>query len=78
MQFELEGRCAFVTGAQQGIGRATALALAKAGADVCINWLDDRAAAEGLAAEVKTLGRKAPLAGERGDERRGGAARRRG
>ena len=61
MQLELEGRCAFVTGAQQGIGRATGLALAKAGADVCINWLDDRAAAEGLAAEVAALGRKAPL-----------------
>ena len=61
MQFELEGRCAFVTGAQQGIGRATALALAQAGADVCINWLDDRAGAEGLAAEVTALGRKAAL-----------------
>ncbi len=61
MQFELEGRRALVTGAQQGIGRATALALAKAGADVCINWLDDRAAADGLAAEVTALGRKAPL-----------------
>ena len=61
MQFEIEGRRAFVTGAQQGIGRATALALAKAGADVCINWLDDRAAADGLAAELTALGRKAPL-----------------
>ena len=41
----LAGKRALVTGAQQGIGRAAVLALAKEGADVAINWLDGEAAA---------------------------------
>ena len=57
----LTGKRALVTGAQQGIGRATVLALAKAGAGVAINWLDDKAAAESIAAEVNKLGRAAVL-----------------
>ncbi len=61
MQSDLEGRRALVTGAQQGIGRATALALARGGADVAVNWLDDRAAAEAVAADVTALGRKAVI-----------------
>lgn len=55
----LIGRRAIVTGAQQGIGRATALALAAAGADVAINWLDDEAAARSVADEVAACGRNA-------------------
>ena len=54
----LAGKCALVTGAQQGIGRACALSLAKAGADVAINWLDDEDAAQSIADEITTLGRK--------------------
>jgi 3-oxoacyl-[acyl-carrier protein] reductase len=61
MQSELEGRRALVTGAQQGIGRATAVALASAGADVAVNWLDNKAAAEAIGAEVRALGRRAVL-----------------
>lgn len=56
-----DGNNALVTGAQQGIGRATAIALAKAGANVAINWLDDEAAAERVAGEVCGLGRRAVL-----------------
>jgi NAD(P)-dependent dehydrogenase (short-subunit alcohol dehydrogenase family) len=52
---------ALVTGAQQGIGRATALAFAEEGADVGINWLDDRDAAERVADGVRGRGRRALL-----------------
>ena len=55
----LEGRRALVTGAQQGIGRAAAVALAQAGADVALNYLDDKAGAEAAAAEITALGRRA-------------------
>ena len=57
----LLGRCALVTGAQQGIGRAIALEFASAGADVAINFLDDRDAAQAVAAGVTALGRRAML-----------------
>lgn len=50
-----------VTGAQQGIGRAMAIAFAQTGYDVAINWLDDEAAAQGVADEVKRHGRRAVL-----------------
>jgi NAD(P)-dependent dehydrogenase (short-subunit alcohol dehydrogenase family) len=55
----LAGKVALVTGAQQGIGRAIALALAGEGADVGLNFLDDPGAAERLAGEIRGLGRKA-------------------
>ncbi|HEV8615477.1 MAG TPA: SDR family NAD(P)-dependent oxidoreductase [Methylomirabilota bacterium] len=55
---ELEGHVAIVTGAGRGIGRATALELARLGADVVVAELD-RASAERTAGEVKALGRRA-------------------
>jgi 3-oxoacyl-[acyl-carrier protein] reductase len=55
----LVGQVALVTGAQQGIGRAIALALAQDGADVGVNYLDDRGAAERVAGEVRAAGRRA-------------------
>ncbi len=55
----LSGRRALVTGAQQGIGKAVVLALAAAGADVVINWLDDEAAAGAIADRVRATGRQA-------------------
>lgn len=55
----LRGKVALVTGAQQGIGRSIALALARDGADVGINYLDDRAAAEKTMHEIREAGRRA-------------------
>jgi NAD(P)-dependent dehydrogenase (short-subunit alcohol dehydrogenase family) len=57
---ELEGQVAIVTGAGRGIGRATALELARLGDDIVVAEFD-RAGAERTAAEVKTLGRRASV-----------------
>jgi NAD(P)-dependent dehydrogenase (short-subunit alcohol dehydrogenase family) len=54
-------RTVLVTGAQQGIGAACAIAFAEAGYDVAIHWLDDRTAAERVAEGVRTRGRQAVL-----------------
>ncbi|WP_191085029.1 SDR family NAD(P)-dependent oxidoreductase [Roseococcus microcysteis] len=56
---ELAGRIALVTGAQQGIGAAIARALAAAGADVAVNWLD--AEPVDLATEIRAMGRRCAL-----------------
>lgn len=56
---DLTGQTALVTGAQQGIGKAIAIALAQNGADIAINYLDDKAAADGVAEAVRGTGRKA-------------------
>ncbi|HUG36105.1 MAG TPA: SDR family NAD(P)-dependent oxidoreductase, partial [Candidatus Limnocylindrales bacterium] len=54
-----EGKVVLVTGAQRGIGRAVALRFAREGADVALNYLDDKPAAESAAAEIAALGRRA-------------------
>lgn len=54
-----DSRVVLVTGAQQGIGEAMALAFAAAGYDVAINWLDNQAAAEAIAGRVRTQGQRA-------------------
>ncbi len=57
----LEGRNALVTGASLGIGRATAVELARQGANVAVNYRSSEAAAQEVAAEVEATGRKALL-----------------
>jgi glucose 1-dehydrogenase len=57
----LAGKAAVVTGASRGIGKAIALSLAEAGADVAINYNSNRAEAEEVAASVRKLGRKTLL-----------------
>lgn len=57
-RFDLDGRVALVTGAARGIGRAVALAMANAGADVALG-LRDGASASDLQTEIEALGRRA-------------------
>ncbi|TQJ30732.1 SDR family NAD(P)-dependent oxidoreductase [Microbacterium sp. SLBN-146] len=52
-------RTALVTGAQQGIGREAALALADSGFDVAVNYLSDEQGAAEVAQEVRDRGRRA-------------------
>ena len=54
----LQGKTALVTGGSRGIGKATALLLARAGADVALTYHSRRADGEAVAAEVRALGRR--------------------
>jgi len=55
--FDLKGKKALVTGGSRGIGRGIALALAKQGADVAINYRSNAQEAEKVVAEIKALDR---------------------
>jgi glucose 1-dehydrogenase len=55
---ELAGKTVFITGASIGIGRQTALAFARAGADVAANYFSHEPEAQSLAEEIRQLGRK--------------------
>ena len=58
---DLAGKAALVTGAQQGIGAAIAIAFARDGADVAINYLDGLPEAEAVAAAVRATGQRVIL-----------------
>ena len=57
----MEQRVAIVTGAESGIGRAVAVALAEQGCDVGITWYRDETMGEQTAEQVRALGRRAEL-----------------
>jgi 3-oxoacyl-[acyl-carrier protein] reductase len=59
MAMTLEGQIALVTGGSRGLGRAIALALAEAGADIAINYHERALDADEVAAQVQNLGRQA-------------------
>lgn len=65
---DLRGKTVLVTGASRGIGRAAALLLARAGADVALTCHRRQAEADAVAREIRGLGRKAwTAAGDLGD-----------
>ena len=55
----LQDRIALVTGASRGIGKSTALALARAGAHVAVNFQSNGDAAADVCRQIEALGRKA-------------------
>lgn len=55
----LTGKVALVTGASRGIGQATAIDLAKAGADIIVNFIGNEAVAQETVEAIEALGRKA-------------------
>ncbi len=56
--FDLSGKWALVTGSSRGLGKGCAIALAKAGANVVVNYAGSAAKAEEVAAEIRAMGRE--------------------
>jgi 3-oxoacyl-[acyl-carrier protein] reductase len=57
--FDLTGKTALVTGGSRGLGRAIALALARQGADLAVNYRGNAAAAEEVTQQIVGMGRRA-------------------
>ncbi|MDX3573264.1 SDR family oxidoreductase [Streptomyces sp. ID05-47C] len=55
----LNGKVALVTGGSRGIGAATAVRLAREGADVALTYVNGKEAADGVVRAVEALGRRA-------------------
>ena len=55
---DLHGKVALVTGSSRGIGRAIALAMAKAGADMVVNFVRRSEEAQAVESEVRSLGQR--------------------
>ncbi|MFH8842436.1 SDR family NAD(P)-dependent oxidoreductase [Streptomyces sp. NPDC017868] len=64
----MNGTAVLVTGGSRGIGAATAVRLAREGADVAFTWVQDEARAKEVAARIEAAGRKAlPLRADAAD-----------
>ena len=55
---KLAGKAAVVTGSSRGVGRNVAIAFAKEGADVLVNYTSSEAPAQELVETIRALGRK--------------------
>ncbi|MEL6185914.1 MAG: SDR family NAD(P)-dependent oxidoreductase, partial [Myxococcota bacterium] len=55
----LEGQVALITGSSSGLGRATALAMAKEGANVVVNYIGRQEAADEVVDKIQAMGRGA-------------------
>ncbi len=58
---DLTGRVAVVTGSSRGIGKACAIRLAEAGADVVVNYVTAHAAAMEVGQQISAMGRRVAL-----------------
>lgn len=58
MKVNLKGRVAIVTGSSRGIGRASALALARDGADIVVNYLECEKEADEIVDIIRKMGRQ--------------------
>ena len=68
MSIQLENKTALVTGASKGIGKGTALELARLGCNVIVNYNSDQAGAQITVAEIQAMGRQAfSIGGDVGD-----------
>ena len=71
---DLTAKVALITGSSRGIGRACAVEMARAGADICVNYRSHPAEAEEGAAESRDRGRRAIIVGGNLSDRAAGDA----
>ncbi len=61
MSLRLQNKVALITGSDSGIGQGIAIEFAMEGADIVVNYLDDRAGAEHTRSEVERIGQRATV-----------------